>query len=244
MGADPLARTCCAVIAVAVLGPPASGKTTAVRSLVERSADVAHFKVRDHFQSLLAENDRIAVAHREQLRRRDVLADDVVRYAFTDFVRRHSTADVVLVEGYPRSPAQHSDLRAVLSVHGGRAAGAVVFDAPDEVLYARVTRRLVCPVCDLSGTRGPDVACPHCGVDLVVRPDDDVIRFAERVRQFRSAGAGAGRLFAETGRVVVLDASLPQELVADRLWEALRRLGACGGRQFCGRGTRGGRHGA
>lgn len=232
------------MIAVAVLGPPASGKTTAVRSLVERSVDVVHFKVRDHFQVLLAEGDRIAVAHREQLRRRDVLADDVVRYAFTDFVCRHTTADVVLVEGYPRSSAQHSDLRAVLSVYGGCAVGAVVFDAPDEVLYARVTRRLVCPACDLSGARGPNVTCPHCGVDLAVRPDDDIDRFTERVRQFRSAGADVGRLFAVTGRVLVLDASLPQELLADRFREALRRLGACGGRQRCDRGTLGGRHGA
>lgn len=215
------------MIAVAILGPPASGKTTAVRALVERSPEVVHFKVRDHFALLLAEGDGVAVAHREQLRRRDVLADDVVRHAFTDFVRRHATADALLIEGYPRSPAQHADLRDVLGAHGGRTAGAVVFDAPDEVLYARVTRRLTCPVCDLSGTRGLNVACPRCGVDLVVRPDDEVIRFAERVRQFRTAGAGAGRLLAETGRVVVLDARLPRGPLADRLRDALRRLGRC-----------------
>ncbi len=212
------------MIAVAVLGPPASGKSTAVRNLVERSADVVHFKVRDHFDVLLGEGDRVAVAHREQLRRRDVLPDDVVRYAFSDFVGRHATADVVLVEGYPRSLAQHADLRAVLGEYGGGAVGAVVFDAPDEVLYARVTRRLACPVCDLSGTRGQNVACPRCGVDLVVRPDDDLTRFAERVRQFRSAGADG--MFAETGRVLVLDARLPQEPLASRLRDAVRHVGA------------------
>ena len=225
MGTTALARTGRAVIAVAVLGPPGSGKTTAVRSLVDHSADIVHFKVRDHFALLLAEGDQVAVAHRAALRRRDVLADEVVRHAFTDFVRRHSLADALLVEGYPKSPAQHADLRAVLGGHRAHAAGAVVFDAPDEVLYARVTRRLVCPVCDVSGVRGLDVACPRCGVDLVVRPDDEVNRFAERVRRFRSDGADAGRLFTETGQVVVLDARLPPEPLAERLRNAIRRLG-------------------
>jgi adenylate kinase family enzyme len=212
------------VIAVLVLGPPASGKTTAVRTLVGRSPDVAHFKVREHFAHLLAVNDPVAVAHREQLRRRDVLADTVVRYAFADFLRAHSAEPVVLVEGYPRSAAQLADMRRTLGAHGGRLAGAILFDAPDAVLNARGAQRIVCPRCDRSGVRGQDVSCPACGLDLVDRPDDELARFAARVAHFRTAGTAIADLLAESDRVTV-DASLAPHALARRFGAAIQRLG-------------------
>jgi adenylate kinase len=212
------------VIAVLVLGPPASGKTTAVRTLVERSSDVAHFKVREHFAQLLAADDPVAVAHREQLRRRDVLTDAVVRYAFSDFLRAHPAGQVVLVEGYPRSAAQLADMRDTVASHGGRVAGAVVFDAPDAVLHARRAHRLVCPRCDHSGVRGRDISCPRCDLDLVDRPDDELTRFAARVSHFRTAGMEVARLLAESDRVFV-DAGLAPQALANCFRTAIRQFG-------------------
>jgi adenylate kinase len=211
------------MIAVLVLGPPASGKTTAVRALVEHPSDIAHFKVREHFAHLLATDDPVAVEHRDQLRRRDVLADEVVRYAFADFLRAHPAAAFVLVEGYPRSAAQLADMDETLRSHGGRVAGAVIFDAPDSVLHARRARRLVCPLCDRSGVRGRDTSCPRCAVDLVSRPDDELFRFTGRVAQFRTAGIEIAHLLAETDRVV-LDAALPPQALADSFRETLRHM--------------------
>jgi adenylate kinase len=212
------------VIAVLVLGPPAAGKTTAVRTLVEGSSDVAHFKVREHFAHLLATDDPVAVAHREELRRRDVLADAVVRYAFADFLLAHSAEQVVLVEGYPRSAEQLTDMRQTLASHGGRVAGAVIFDAQDAVLHARRAHRLVCPRCDRSGVRGQDVSCPQCRVDLVDRPDDELDRFADRVSHFRTNGMEIARLLAEADCVMV-DASLAPPALADRFRQTIRQFG-------------------
>jgi adenylate kinase len=212
------------VIAVLVLGPPASGKSTAVRTLVERSSEVAHFKVREHFAHLLAAGDPVAVAHREQLRRRDVLADAVVRYAFDDFLRTHPAEQVVLVEGYPRSAAQLADMRHALASHGGRVAGAVIFDAPDAVLHARRAHRLVCPRCDHSGVRGRDSSCPRCELDLVDRPDDELTRFADRVAHFRTAGVEVARLLAEPDCVVV-DAGVAPHALVNRFHEAIQGFG-------------------
>lgn len=211
------------MIAVLVLGPPASGKTTAVRTLVEPPSGIAHFKVRDHFAHLLATGDPVAVAHREQLRRRAVLPDAVVRHAFADFLDAHAAAEVVLVEGYPKSAAQLADMRGALASHGGRVAGAVIFDAPDPVLHARRAHRLVCPVCDQSGIRGQDTSCPRCRVGLVDRPDDELDRFAGRVAQFRTAGSEVAHLLGDAGSVV-LDADLPPDALADRLRTTVRRF--------------------
>lgn len=212
------------MIAVLVLGPPASGKSTAVRTLVERSPDVAHFKVRDHFAHLLAVEDPVAVAHREQLRRRDVLADAVVQYAFSDFLGAHPAAHAVLVEGYPRSAPQLADMRSTLASHGGWMAGAVIFDAPDAVLRSRRARRLACPRCDHSGVRGQDVRCPRCGVELAGRPDDELARFEARVEQFRTAGMEVARLLAGSERIMV-DAGLAPDALARSLHQAVERLG-------------------
>ncbi len=218
------------MIAVLVLGPPASGKSTAVRTLVAPSCDVAHFKVRDHFAHLLAVDDPVALAHREQLRRRDVLTDAVVQYAFSDFLGAHPAAHAVLVEGYPRSATQLADMRRTLASHGGRMAGAVIFDAPDAVLRARRAHRLACPRCDHSGVRGQDVSCPRCGVDLVGRPDDELARFEARVEQFRTAGMAVARLLAASDCVMV-DAGLAPRALARSLRQAMERFGYPVGRR-------------
>ena len=218
------------MIAVLVLGPPASGKSTAVRTLVDRSCDVAHFKVRDHFAHLLAVGDPVAVAHREQLGRREVLTDAVVQYAFSDFLDAHPAAQAVLVEGYPRSVPQLADMRHTLASHGGRVAGAVVFDAPDAVLRARRAQRLVCPRCDHSGVRGRDASCPRCGVELADRPDDEPARFEARVAQFRTAGTEVARLLAASDRVTV-DAGLAPRALAHSLRRAVERFGHPVGRR-------------
>lgn len=211
------------MIAVLVLGPPASGKTTAVRALVERSSDVAHFKVREYFAHLLAAGDPVAAAHREQLRRRDILADAVVQYAFSDFLRAHPVERVVLVEGYPRSAAQLADMRLTLMPHGGRIAGAVVFDAPDAVLHARRALRLACPQCDHSGVRGRDTSCPRCGLTLTGRTDDEFTRFAARVSHFRTTGIEVARLLDESDCIAV-DASLAPRALANRFLKVIQRF--------------------
>ncbi|THA80315.1 hypothetical protein [Streptomyces sp. A0592] len=213
-------------LAIVLLGPPASGKTTAVRGLLAEppATGTAHFKVRGHLALLVSEGDRIAVPYRERLRRREVLPDPVVRHSFADFVRRTAPAPVVLVEGYPKSPAQLADLRGVLDAAGGRLGGAIVIDAPDPVIRARAGRRLACPDCDVSAAAGERASCPDCGAPMLPRADDRQVRLDARIAQFRSSGRFLWEARDAPVPVETLDGRLPPQALTDRLRDAVRRL--------------------
>ncbi len=210
--------------AVIILGPPASGKSTALAALLRPDDTIVHFKVRTHLGRMVDEQDRLAVEHHRALLGREVLPDTVVRHAFADFVARSNSARVMIVEGYPKSAAQLADLDDVLAKHRCRLAGVVVVDAPDTVLRARARQRLTCRACDNSAVAGTDGGCAQCGSDLIRRADDETHRLEARIHHFRTDrsvldAAGAGAI-----PITMVDGNVAQPALARRLRSAIDRL--------------------
>lgn len=210
--------------AAVILGPPAAGKSTAVATVVSAGIGVCHFKVREHLTRLLHRGDPVAVMHADEIRRRATLDDSVVEHGFRSFVHAARGKRAILVEGYPRNSSQFIDMRRVLAGAGVAFGGVVLFDAPDSVLRRRRETRRVCQVCDDDCPSVADGTCGRCGAALVPRADDEVERFEERLRQFRSANGALIRLFEGYGKVVKLDAQQPPDPLAKSLSRALGEL--------------------
>jgi adenylate kinase len=214
--------------AIAVTGPPASGKSTAVSKLLATHASIRHFKVRLHFQSLLSQGHPVAVALKAQLDARERLSDRTVAWGFDDFIVSQGDATYLLVEGYPRDASQFSDMRAVAEEHGVSLGGLVIFDAPTAVLRERARDRVACFKCDSTATCAAALACPRCGGALTGRPDDSPGRLAERISQFRQARRPMEEMFSRYGTVVTLDAQRPPDELATQLELFLARVGGVG----------------
>ena len=90
-------------LAVAVLGPPAAGKSTAVSAALSAGLGICHFKVRLYFKHLLKEGDPVAAALATEIQHRSILDDSVVQYAFAHFIQRAKDKRVILVEGDRKS---------------------------------------------------------------------------------------------------------------------------------------------
>ena len=101
----------------------------------------------------------------------------------TDLVReRLGAADAgrgFVLDGFPRTRAQADALDAM------RAPGSfivIAIDVPDDAIVARMSSRRVCDACSITQSVSAHSlereACPYCGGNLVVRPDDhpDTVR--------------------------------------------------------------------
>jgi len=211
--------------AVVVTGPPAAGKSTAVSRLLAAHDSVLHFKVRVHFQALLAAGHPVAVGIEAQIKARDQLSDATVAWGFDNFIATGAGATHVLVEGYPRNAAQLNDMRAVAEERDVMLGGLVIFDAPDAVLRQRARNRLACFQCDVTADGGVSLTCPRCGGTLTSRPDDSPNQLASRISQFRRTRRQMEEMFRRYGKVVTLNAQrTTDELAAD-----LGRVLACMG---------------
>lgn len=203
-----------------VTGPPGAGKTTALVSLERAHRRLARFAVREYGLALAEAGHPLGLKMRDVLLRGDLVADDLVQQEFAHFLGQlPAGVESVAVEGYPRDTAQCADLAEAVAAAGGRLAGLVVVDVPDEVVFARVAARRICTSCGLP-VPATNATCAACGGPAASRHDDALDLLNRRLRDFRTISAQVRSYFARRRLLHVIDGLQSPDRVRGRL-EAL-----------------------
>lgn len=174
---------------LALVGPPAVGKSTVSAVLAERGAEV--FKLRE-FARYCRDQRVLRSELFESTDRLGWLRDEVVAALLTvAFDGGFPTQGLVVLESLPGTAAQ---LRLVMKAAGSRFAVAEL-TADDATVLARAAARRVCSSCEadaLGDPRRPAIAslldhgrCARCGDQLLRRRGDDPATFAVRLERFR-----------------------------------------------------------
>ncbi|MET7620107.1 nucleoside monophosphate kinase [Streptomyces sp. NPDC005408] len=189
-----------------VTGPPGAGKTTALIALEAQHPQLTRFGVRDYGLKLAEAGDPLGLAARDTLTRGELLPDELVLLQFAHFLD-HLPAEVrsVVVEGYPRDGRQCADLVGALEARGGRVASYIVLEVPDELVRARVARRLICARCGLPVPEAAPGACSECGGPVKTRDDDAAARLDRRLAGYRRLGADVRAYFEARGLLRIVD---------------------------------------
>lgn len=109
-----------------------------------------------------------------------LVGDDLI----TDLVRdRLAAADAAggfVLDGYPRTASQ---AEALDTMRPPQSFMVLLIEVPGDAIVRRMSSRRVCDSCAITQSVSPDSAadreaCPYCGGNLVVRPDDhpDTVR--------------------------------------------------------------------
>lgn len=217
------------VCAVAVIGPPAAGKTTLTMRL--GAVPGCHvFRLREHVPvTMLAATATSA----EQLGWIDDLTVTRVLQGYLASAATAGNVHTVLLDNFPGSATQAHLLRTVLRRRAPSCLLRVVeLVTSPVVLRRRVRERRVCHQCERDPIRDPRLPavaslvdphrCARCNNILHPRRGDAPRLLAARMERYDQAAVGIRAAFANVGiDIVQLDGGRPSEDVAAALFRLL-----------------------
>jgi adenylate kinase len=200
---------------IAVIGPPAVGKTTLTMRLGENHG-CSVFRLREHVPKVMlaaaaANSDRVDWVD-------DVTVARALR-AYAERVSGDESVHTVLLDNFPGSGTQVGLLLGILARLAPECAvTAAELVADDRVRLARVRARRVCHTCERDPVHDPRLPaqavlgdprrCARCGGTLHPRRGDAPRLFTARTARFTQEATGLRQALAEAGiDVLRLDAS-------------------------------------
>jgi adenylate kinase len=138
-------------------------------------------------------------------------------------------ANRVILDGFPRNPAQATALDAAYAT-SGRSIRAVLLKVDRALLEERLTARRVCPSCGRSYhliSRPPQQAglCDVCATALITRSDDAPATVAARLENQLTALDSVVELYRSAGRLTEVDGVGAIDQVQGRLAAAAAAAG-------------------
>ena len=117
-----------------------------------------------------------------------LVPDTVAVSSIENWLDEHQQAFVF--DGFPRTVGQAKALDEMLVGRRSPLTAVLWMELPVTMIEERVSRRVVCADCGRSFQIGTHVenreqVCPVCGGKLAVRHDDDPVKLAERMEQYR-----------------------------------------------------------
>ncbi len=137
---------------VILMGPQGAGKGTQAERLAP-ALGLVHLSTGAIFRGTIKSGTELGETLRGYLDRGELVPDgltlDVVSAALSAI---DSGVDLggptgALFDGFPRTPRQAAGLESTLATLGHEVAAVVTIDVPRDVLVARLSGRLTCPVC-------------------------------------------------------------------------------------------------
>jgi adenylate kinase len=155
-----------------LLGPPGAGKGTQAAQL---TADfgLPHIATGDMLRAARGAGTELGRAAQRYMDAGELVPDEVIIAMILERLSEEDAADGFLLDGFPRTTAQADALAERLVEHGRRLTAALLIDAPDDVVVARISGRRMDPATGRIYHLQFDP--PPAGVDVatLVQRDDD-----------------------------------------------------------------------
>jgi len=200
-----------------MLGPPAAGKGTQARKL---AADfrIPHISTGDMLREAVQAGTSVGMAAKAVMEAGRLVSDELILEVVRERLARPDTRGGFVLDGFPRTVAQASDLDGLMTSRDPLIIIEVV--VPAEVLVARAVERRVCRDCGTI-TSSAHEACPTCGGTLIQRRDDtaDVVR--ERLRVYERDTRPLVAYYRNRPTFQLVDGNQPPDAVASEIRHAV-----------------------
>ena len=123
-----------------LFGPPAAGKGTQAKRLVENRGMV-QLSTGDMLRAAIAEGSELGQKVKAVLDRGDLVTDEIVIALIEARLPEAEAAGGAIFDGFPRTVAQAEALDAMLAGRGARIDSVLRLKVDEEALKARITRR-------------------------------------------------------------------------------------------------------
>lgn len=125
---------------IVLLGPPGAGKGTQAARLAE-ALGVPTISTGDIFRANITGGTELGRTAQDYTSRGELVPDSVTNAMVAARLDEPDVADGFLLDGYPRNPAQVTELDTILAARGAELDRAVEITADPEVVVARLLHR-------------------------------------------------------------------------------------------------------
>ena len=123
-----------------LFGPPAAGKGTQAKRLVE-TRGMVQLSTGDMLRAAIASGSDLGLKVKDVLARGDLVTDEIVIALIEARLPESEAAGGAIFDGFPRTVAQAEALDAMLARKGAKIDRVVRLKVDDEALLERVARR-------------------------------------------------------------------------------------------------------
>ncbi len=124
-----------------IIGAPGSGKTTDAQIIAERNEDITHYSTGDMFRAEVASGSSLGELISGYISKGNLVPIDIVIKTIVDAIKNAPTQSVV-IDGYPRSTEQMSELDAYLAKDNSvKLVNVIEVEVSEEVAKDRVLGR-------------------------------------------------------------------------------------------------------
>ena len=174
-----------------LFGPPAAGKGTQAKRLVE-TRGMVQLSTGDMLRAAIASGSELGLKVKDVLARGDLVTDEIVIALIEARLSESEAAGGAIFDGFPRTLAQAEALDAMLAKRGARIDRVVRLVVDDAALTARIAKRFA--------EQG--------------RPDDNPETFRDRLAVYNRQTAPLLPYYADQGLLIEIDGMRPIEAVA------------------------------
>jgi adenylate kinase len=215
-------------VILVLLGAPGAGKGTQAEAL-SAATGAAHVATGDLFRAEISASSPLGLAAKQFIDAGQLVPDEVTINMIQARLAQPDAAHRVILDGFPRNPAQATALDAAYA-SSGRAISAVLLKVDRAILEERLTARRVCPSCGrsyhlLSRPPQSDGVCDVCATALITRSDDAPETVAARLANQLASLDSVVELYRTSGRLAEVDGVGAIDEVQGRLAAAAAAAG-------------------
>ena len=175
---------------VILLGAPGSGKGTIAGRLTEQNSAFRHVSSGDLLRDAVKRQTPAGKDAEGYMKRGELVPDGVIADLIKDYLAGVEVKCTLLLDGFPRTVVQAEILDQVIESSGFDLQAAVLMEVADKILFDRIAGRRTCPKCGAGyhvETIRPekDGICDACGIELVIRKDDNPATVKNRLAIYR-----------------------------------------------------------
>jgi adenylate kinase len=212
---------------IVLLGPPGAGKGTQAEILRDQ-LQMTHVSSGDLFRENVGKQTNLGKLAKSFMDRGELVPDDVTIAMVKDRISRPDCDKGVLLDGFPRTPAQADALAVMLDEIGDKVSVVPYISAPAEILINRLSGRWTCRAAGHIyhiENKPPKVTgiCDEDGSELYQRDDDKTETVVNRIKVYLEKTSPLIDFYRQHGLLAEFDGTLFPEILSEQIISKVKK---------------------
>jgi adenylate kinase len=205
-----------------IFGPQGSGKRVQAKKIAEKY-NLEHIETGQIFREIAEENTPLGNKIHELINeKKEMVPDGDTIEVLKNYLDKISPEKGIIIDSAPRTVGQIELVEEALKERGRSLDKAIYIKLPQEESIKRISKRYVCPTCQMNFVLGKDIKssedpCPMCGGKLMQRKDDTPEGVVKRLKVFYETTTSVIEHYRKEGILIEIDGKQEIEKVFENI---------------------------